>query len=398
MAFPGTGEAPLVAHVIHALRMGGLENGLVNLINHMDPGRFRHAIVCMRDYDEFRQRIARADVPVIAVHQERLGRFGRYAALYRIFRRLRPSIVHGRNWDGLDAVLPAALAGVAARVQGEHGRDMHDLDGSNRRLQRLRRLCRPLTTHYTTVSRDLADYLHRQVGVDRERITQIYNGVDTARFHPAPGGRAPLPESGAFEPDAFVVGTVARLQPVKDHLTLLRAAADLIRSDRAAARRLRVVIVGEGPARVALEREIAASGLGHHVLLPGARGDVPAWLRGFDLFVLPSLAEGISNTLLEAMATGLPAVATDVGGNADLVADGETGRIIPSGSPQALAAAIGGYLGDAAALRAHGAAARTRAELRFSIPAMVAGYAGVYDRVLGRRPAVLDRGAVSGNA
>jgi sugar transferase (PEP-CTERM/EpsH1 system associated) len=377
-----TGSPPLVAHVIHALRVGGLENGLVNLINHMDPARYRHAIVCMTDYSDFRDRIRTPGVEVVALHKQELTRWQIYARLFRLFRDWRPAIVHGRNWDGLDAVLPARVAGVPVRVQGEHGRDMHDLHGTNRRQQWLRRLNRPFTTHYSTVSRDLARYLCDAVGIPENRVTQIYNGVDTQLFRPAEGGRARLPDGIPAEPGHFVVGTVGRLAPVKDQAMLIRACSRLVRAGAVGAERLRLVIVGDGPLRADLERTAAEECLAGRVFFPGARANVQDWLRAFDLFVLPSLAEGISNTVLEAMATGLPIVATDVGGNADLVEHGRSGCVVASGNAESMAASISRYLENPDLARGEGAAARERAERCFSIRAMVDGYAALYDRLL----------------
>lgn len=377
-----SGGPPLVAHVIHALRVGGLENGLVNLVNHMDPARYRHAIVCMTDYSDFRDRIRTPGVEVVALHKQGLTRWQIYVRLFRLFRDWRPAIVHGRNWDGLDAVVPARLAGVPVRIQGEHGRDMHDLHGTNRRQQWLRRLNRPFTTHYSTVSRDLADYLRHAVGIPADRVTQIYNGVDTQLFRPAEGGRGRMPDGLPVGTGDFVVGTVGRLAPVKDQAMLIRACGRLVRGRAAGADRLRLVIVGDGPLRADLERIAADEGMGRLVFFPGARANVQEWLRAFDLFVLPSLAEGISNTVLEAMASGLPVVATAVGGNADLVEDGRSGCIVAAGDMDGTAAAIARYLVDPDVATNQGAAARERAERCFSIRSMVEGYAQMYDRLL----------------
>ena len=373
---------PLIVHVIHALRMGGLENGLVNVINAMAPDRFRHAIVCMTEYSEFRNRIARADVEVIALHKERHTSLGTRRALFDYFRSRRPAIVHGRNWDGLDAMFPAWLAGVPVRVQGEHGRDMHDLDGSNQKQQWLRRLNRPFTTHYTTVSRDLESYLTDRVHIDRRRVTQIYNGVDTIRYQPAAHGRTPLPGIADHGAPTFVVGTVGRLVPVKDQRTLIRACAKLIAENPLAAEQLRLVIVGSGGLLDELRAEVTASGLGDRAVLTGARDDVAEYLRAMDVFALPSLGEGISNTLLEAMATGLPVVATNVGGNSELVVDDSTGHLINPGAVQELARWLSTYLQDPQKRAVHGANARARAERLFSIQAMVEGYTALYAGLL----------------
>lgn len=365
--------APLIVHVIHALSMGGLENGLVNLINGMDESRFRHAIVCMSHSSDFERRIRRPDVLVYSMHRDSHPLWVTYFRLLRLFRRIRPDIVHTRNLSGLDAILPALLSGVYVRIHGEHGRDVDNLDGSNPKQRRLKRLFRPFVTHYTAVSKDLAGELVQSIGVSAARVTQIYNGVDTYRFRPA-----------EFAPDLarpagrLVIGTVGRLQPVKDQGLLIDAYAQARSLDPAALASSSLVIVGEGPCREALLARAQAAGLADRIILPGVSNDVPGMLRTFDLFVLPSLAEGISNTILEAMASGLPVLATRVGGNADIVLEGRTGTIIPAGDRSALTRAILDYARDPVLRLAHGREGRLRAVSQFSLDAMIRAYAEFY--------------------
>ena len=373
-------QAPLIVHVIHALGMGGLENGLVNLINRFPPQKYRHAIVCMTCSSEFGNRLRREDVTVYSLYRDQAHIARTYWELYRLFKRLKPALVHGRNLSGLDGLVAAFLAGVPVRVHGEHGRDVDNLDGMNARQRRLKKLLRPLVSHYTAVSRDLADYLVSQIGISPERVTQIYNGVDTEVF--APARIACQPVSRSREAASLVIGTVGRLQPVKDQLSLVKAFMEVSRIDPEIFGRCRLVIAGEGPCRPELESAIAAHGLTDRALLLGARDDVPSVLRTFDVFALPSLAEGISNTVLEAMATGLPVVATRVGGNADLIEDGRSGVLIEVGDTAALAAAIVAYARDEKRRTAHGHMARRRAESMFSLQAMVDSYADFYDRLI----------------
>ena len=155
----------LIAHVIHRLAIGGLENGLINLLNHGLADRFRHAIICMTDYTDFRDRIESKEVEVYAIRRK-AGRD--WQATYRLFNlihRLKPDIVHSRGLSGLNSLLPAVLSGVPARIHGEHGRDMGDLDGSSRKGQWVRRLHRPLVSHYIALSKDLENYLETKIGV-----------------------------------------------------------------------------------------------------------------------------------------------------------------------------------------------------------------------------------------
>jgi sugar transferase (PEP-CTERM/EpsH1 system associated) len=379
---PSTGGGPLIAHLIYGLKTGGVENGLVNLINRMPAERYRHAIICITDYSDFRLRIKRPDVECYALHKPPGKVPGFYVKVWKLLRRLRPSIVHTRNLTTLATQVPAMLAGAPVRIHGEHGRDMGDLDGSNVKYQRIRRLVRPFVHQYIALSQDLERYLIDKVGVAPRRLAQIYNGVDTELFHPARPYRTPLPVMGFAAPPMVVVGTVGRMQAVKDQLTLVRAFVYLLESRLDLRQRLRLAIIGDGALRGPALDLLAQAGLRDFAWLPGERMDIPEIMRGLDVFVLPSLAEGISNTILEAMATGLPIIATRVGGNPELVEEGRTALLVPADDPRAMAAAMTVYTDDAAKRAAHGAAGRVLAEARFSLEAMVGAYVRIYDHLL----------------
>lgn len=377
----------MVAHVVHRFGVGGLENGLVNLINRLPPERYRHAVVCLTDYSEFSRRIRRPDVDIIALNKEE-GRYPTFfRPLWRIFRKLRPDIVHTRNLATLEAQIPAYFLRIPHRIHGEHGRDMFDLRGENRAYNLLRKAIRPLVHHYVAVSRDLERWLETAVGVPTGRITQIYNGVDTARFFPRQGSRPAVSKNGFIREDSVIIGTVGRMAAVKDQLTLVRAFLHLLDTVPEGRQYLRLIMVGEGPLRSQATALLDEAGAAAYAWLPGDRDDIPELLQSLDIFVLPSLAEGISNTLLEAMGCGLPVVATQVGGNLELVEEGVTGRMVPHSDPAAMADALREYIHDPTLRSHHGRAARQRVERHFSLEAMVAEYARVYEQVLtGRQP------------
>jgi sugar transferase (PEP-CTERM/EpsH1 system associated) len=377
-----TAQPPLVLHLIYRLAIGGLENGLVNLINRMPPERYRHVIVCLTDATDFQRRLERDDVRVLALHK-RAGHDTRiYAQLWRILHQLRPHIVHTRNLPTMEYAVLAAGAGVPGRIHGEHGRDIYDLDGSKLKYHLLRRLVKPCVHRYITVSTNLADWLVRTVGVGRDKVAQIYNGVDMQRFVPRSNRHQGIGPENFAPPGTFVVGTVGRMEAVKDQLTLVRSFLHLLQTVPHARKRARLVLVGAGPLRDASLQLLRDAGVAHLAWLPGERHDVPAIMQALDLFVLPSLAEGISNTILEAMAGGLPVIATQVGGNPELVDAEHTGMLVPPTDPVALAEAIGTYLDDVERCRLHGLAARQRVEAHFSMQAMVDHYLHVYDAVL----------------
>lgn len=388
-ASPSAG-APLVAHVIYALGTGGLENGLVNLINRCPPGRYRHAIICLTRAEAFAGRIQVPGVEIVELHKRPGHDPLMYWRLWRALRRLRPAIVHTRNLAALETQVLGLLMPRCRRVHGEHGRDVSDLRGSNPRYRRLRRLLAPLIHRFIAVSRDLADWLVKDVGLPADKVTQIYNGVDHARFAAATevsgdaASTRSLPGLPAdfLPPGARVVGTVGRLAAVKDQLTLIRALAHILADQPDYRSHLRGILVGDGPERAALERAIAEAGLQDVIWLAGDREDIPALLARMDVFVLPSLGEGVSNTILEAMAAGLPVVATRVGGNPELVVPGETGELVPVGDASALAAALRALLDEPELAARLGAAGRERVRRNFDWPRTVAAYLQVYDEVL----------------
>ncbi|PLW81531.1 sugar transferase [Kineobactrum sediminis] len=398
----GSTQPPLVAHIIYALGTGGLENGLVNIINRSPPGRYRHAIICLTRAESFAGRITAADVEIIELHKNPGHDLRMYWRLWRTLRQLRPAIVHTRNLAALETQALGLFLPGCKRVHGEHGRDVNDLDGSNRKYRMLRRGLQPLIHRFIAVSDDLAQWLVATVKVPAARVRHIYNGVDHARFI----SRFANPQASSGEnsntsnnlsraidamPVGFlsaqgarVVGTVGRLAAVKDQQLLIRALGHIFATRPEERGRLRAILVGDGPERLALEQGIVREGLAGCVWLAGDRDDIPALLAAMDIFVLPSLGEGISNTVLEAMATGLPVIATNVGGNPELVQEGVTGQLVPVGDVAALAAAIQTLVDNPVLCERMGRAALQRVQTDFDWERTVANYLQVYDELLQR--------------
>jgi len=358
-----------------------MENGIVNLINGLPEAFAEHVIVALTDVDPaFARRIRRPDTRFIAL-QRPPGQTARiFPQLYRTVRRLHPAIFHTRNVGTLETQLVAWLARVPVRIHGEHGWDVADLVGTNRRLHRLRRLMRRFVHRQIALSAPTHRYLAERVGVPAGRISEICNGVDVDRFRPATDRtslRARL-ELSDGPVDGFLVGAIGRLAAVKNLPLLLHAFA-LARTrsadfDRAA----RLVLVGDGPEHAMLRALVSELGLVEHCRFTGARDDVPQWLQALDLLCLPSLAEGISNAILEAMASGVPVVATDVGGNRELIRHGETGWLVPSGDAGALAARLLAGFADRRTLEQAGCAARRLAVTQFSLERMIGAYHQLY--------------------
>jgi sugar transferase (PEP-CTERM/EpsH1 system associated) len=363
-----------VVHAVHSFGTGGLEKGIATVIRHGSTG-FEHVVLCFSRSGES-ARLLPGGTRVIELHKPEGNSPAYLFRLTQTLRTLRPAVVHTRNWGGMDAIIAARLAGIRTVVQGEHGWGTDDADGSNPKRVRVRRFLSRWVREYTCVSRQIERWLVDEVRVGRP-VTQVYNGVDTALYAPTSGVKDGvfIQRHGVGIPgDAFVIGIVGRLDPIKDHATLFRAF-EMLRERHPLAR---LVVVGDGPERVRLE---GAAGEG--VIFLGNRHDVSQLMGMLDVFVLPSLNEGISNTILEAMASGLPVVATAVGGNPELVVDGDTGALFPVGNVERLAACLEFYAENPDVRRAHGEAGRCRVVESFSIEAMVRGYEDVWLRVGG---------------
>ena len=375
-----------VLHVLYRFDIGGLENVIVQLINRLPPDRFEHAVMALTEVTSFRQRVTRNDVEFIALNKPPGHAFALYPRIHRFMRAWHPDVVHTCNLAALEVTPLAWLAGVPTRVHAEHGWDVSDPVGASRKNQLIRRVYKHFVNHYVTVSNDLARYLTGPVGITADKVSLIPNGVDTEAFRPAQGIKQGIAGCPFTAHQCWLVGTVGRLQTVKNQIALARAFVLLMERHPDARRDMRLLIIGEGPARAQIETILAQGGVAGLAWLPGAREDVAVILRQLSCFVLPSFAEGTSCTLQEAMAAALPVVATAVGGTPDLVQDGVTGTLIEADDDGALAEALWHYYSSPALAAAHGSSGRARIVAGYALDGMVARYAALFNHIV-RNPA-----------
>ena len=357
-----------IVHLLNGFGTGGMEKGVATIIRNASSD-FEHVVFCLTRSGPS-ERLLPSGVPVVEIGK-RPGHSPRdFWRLVRALKMQRPQVVHTRNWGGFDGVIACRLAGIRRVIHGEHGWVMDDPFGRSPRRLRIRRFLDRWIREYTCVSKEMERWLRSTVGI-RKPVTQIYNGIDTDHYAPtiAPG---PIRRELALDDDSFVVTICGRLDPIKDHVTIFRAC-DLVREQGAEAV---LLVVGDGPESERLKREA-----GGNTLFLGNRDDVADILRETDVFALPSLNEGISNTILEAMASGIPVVATDVGGNPELVKRDVTGILVPPSDPGAIAVALLDYLRDPGRRKRHGDAGRRRVLQEFSVGDMVAAYEATYRRL-----------------
>lgn len=390
---------PLVAHIIYALGTGGLENGLINIINRTPPDRYRHVIICLTNADDFANRITLPDVQVIQLHKPAGQNFRVFWDLWKTLRTLRPDVVHTRNLASLEMQLVTLLMPGIKRVHGEHGRDIHDLDGTNKKYNLLRKAMQPFVHRYIAVSRDLLQWLKHTVAIPEKKLRQIYNGVDAGKFSPRQDDAqwGDLAPPGLLPENAVVVGTVGRLAEVKNQQLLIEAVGYLFTKGPILRETLRLVLVGDGPLKLQLVDRVKQLGISDVVWFSGDRNDVPALMQLMDIFILPSLAEGISNTLLEAMASGLPVIATSVGGNVELIEEGVNGRLVPVNNVVAMADAVAELIDDPALRQSMGEKGLALVRTTFNWEKTVADYLAVYDTLLGMDSAPLNSNRTQGN-
>jgi sugar transferase (PEP-CTERM/EpsH1 system associated) len=352
-----------------------MEFGILKLMAGLGSEKFEHRLCTTRKYDEdFVSAYGLKDVLDVAAGSGEGLQFPLFR-LKKIFQRYRPHIVHTRNWGALEAVPAARLAGVPVVIHSEHGYEIDNIARLPMRRRLFRKMAYGMANVIFTVTRELRDYHAMQSWTPPDKIRVLYNGVDTNRFAPNLQSRTRVRKELGIAESTWVIGSVGRLVPVKDYVTLLRAADQLI----ARGGDVLVLLVGSGPELDSLKQQVSESiGLRGRVHFLGACDQVPDTLNAMDVFVLPSLGEGMSNTILEGMASGLPIVATNVGGNPEVVVDRHSGFLFKPGDATGLAQALDSLSKNPEISLKLGIAARERAVTKFSIKSMMEQYRDLY--------------------
>lgn len=367
-----------VLHLLRALRVGGLEDVVVNLVNGMESRGLACHVGCLLEKGPWMERVRPQGVWV--GNLEQVGPTRAVWSLAGYLRRNRIEVLHTHNSQ-------AHLLGVAARclsgvpvVHTKHGQNWPD---DPRWVWKSRQASR-LTRTIVAVSKDIERIVTEIERVPPGKVRTVRNGVDLARFdRPAEArfeARSRIRRSAGIPDDAMIVGSVGRLAWEKNYEWLVQTFAVVARDVPEA----RLVLVGEGPYRSRIEAAVEAAGLQGRCILAGQQAAIDDWLAAMDVFVLSSLTEGTSITLLEASAAGLPCVVTDVGGNAEIVRDGVSGAVVPPSDGEALARALKELCADAALRARCGQAARNRVARDYSAARMVDEYLAIYGEAAGR--------------
>lgn len=370
----GAPPAPLrIAYVIGGLGKGGAESQLHALVCGLDRRRFAAVVVSLSAGGHWAAAIREAGVPVIEIPQRHRMEVGRLWRLRRTLRRLRPQVLHTILWSGNSYGRLAALGlGIPVVVAAE--RNVIRRPAWQRWLERGLDL---VTTAYLANAEAIVEELTGQGGLPAAKMHVVHNGIDVGALPRFALDRRPARRRLGFDADRRLVAQVGRLEPQKDYPTFVAAMARIARE----VRDVDFLVVGEGGERSRIEEAVRAAGIADRTHLLGLRDDVPEILAAVDVLVLASRWEGLPNVVLEAMAMGAVAVATDVGGCRTLL-DGGAGRLVEPGDAAAVAAAVRTLLDDEACRAAMAAEARGRVERAWSTAGMVAATTRLYDRLL----------------
>jgi sugar transferase (PEP-CTERM/EpsH1 system associated) len=359
-----------VVHVVSTLNIGGLEKVVLDLTRLASCDRFAVSVVCLGELGVLAPEFAEAGVEVHALGACNGARFSSLRRLRRHLVEKRPHVVHTHNpAPHRVGSIAARLAGIPVLVHTKHGRNYPE----KWRWRLASRLYSMLSHKVVAVSADAADVACHIEGIPKSKVDVILNGVDLALYQFKPTrDRTSLRRA---------IHVARLIYPTKDQVTLLRAVRIVADEEP----QFVLDIVGDGPSRELLVNLADELKLQGHVRFLGFRSDVADLMASAEFFVLSSKKEGISLTLLEAMACGLATVATTVGGNPEVVADGETGLLVPPESPEALAKAMLALLRDPAEADRMGVAGRARVTERFDLKGTVANYEDLYVRLLNER-------------
>jgi sugar transferase (PEP-CTERM/EpsH1 system associated) len=375
-----------IMHFVDSLAKGGMQNGLLNLIERLDTRHYEHVVYAVRSLGVNAERLSARGVRVVNLPNSAAKWPVQIPSLIRAIREARPDIIHSRNWGAIEAVIAGRWSRSCAVVHSEHGLDADTVAREPWRRRCFRRVAFELADQVLSVSFHLRDMHAKRTGFCKDRIEVIHNGVDSDRFLPNSATRVQVRKSFGMSEADFCIGCVGNLTPVKDYPTLLQA----LREFGSLHERWRLLLIGDGPQSSSLAAFVNADPtLKKRVVFLGSSDRVPELLNAMDAYVSCSLIEGVSNSLLEAMATGLPAIVTATGGNVEVVADGDSGLLFPVGNIRRLTEHLL-FLQTHRDLRLQlGQQAMRRVRQEFSIDSMVQKYEHLYESVALVKPAPL---------
>jgi len=361
----------MVAHLIFRFDIGGLERVMVNCINAMQGSDYKHVVIALTQVSDFSKHLYEG-VDVYQLNKKSGKDLSSHWRLFKLLRKIRPDILHTYNLAAIEYHPIAKLAGVKGNIHAEHGREICDPEGLNRKHNLLRKLVSPFIDYFVPVSADLDGWLKSVVNIAPRKVKLIRNGINTQAFN--------LTKVTA---NAVRFIHIARFNPVKDQANLLNALSILVKKHSLKPSEVNLTMVGDGELMVTLKALTSELSLDEYVQFTGSRNDIAELLAAADVFVLSSIAEGIPMTVLEAMSSGLAIIATRIGGLPEIVEDGRSGYLVEKQNSTVLADAMQNYLTDKNKIIEHGRNGKFLIEQKFEESAVVQSYLTIYQKSLG---------------
>lgn len=361
-----------VVHVVQSLDVGGMENGVVNIANKIDKNIFKLSICCLSHIGTLEHKITDNHISLFSMNWEKGLQFALFLDLAKEFKKRDINIVHTHGWlSFLYGSIAGKIAGIPVLINGEHG----TFNLNKKRRIFVYRLLSLFVNKFITVSSSLRKELVDKIKISSDKIIVIPNGVDTERYHSINmeevinrKNRIGIPMSSR------VIGSVGRLEPVKNYEMLINAFSEISHEFPM----LYMLLVGDGSRMEKLEKLAWDLGLSNKICFLGQVNNTQDFIPLMDIFILTSYSEGMSNTILEAMSCSKPIIATDVGGNRELILEGKNGLLIGSGNVNELVVAIKSILMDDNKISSFGINSRIEVENNHSIDTMVLKYQNVY--------------------
>lgn len=368
-----------ILHVVLSMETGGLENGIVNLVNHSDQENFCVDVLCLREKGELAARI---DNPNSHVKFSRDKENSIYSAVKKVISANKESpydIIHSH---GFTTMLACWLAGFFSKsyiqINGEHG----TLYYGSLKKRLIQKFLFSRMALNLSVSENLKNLIIDKFNITKNNFLPIINGVNTSKFtndNPSETKQEYTPLHDLKIPmDDIIIGSVGRLVAIKNYHSLIEAFTIVSQSHK----NCHLVLAGDGPERKELENQIKKNTMSNRIHLLGRRDDVPILMKQFDIFVLPSFSEGLSNTILEAMSCGTPVVASNVGGNKEIVIEGVTGHLYSSNNITDLAFVLDDLVSNPYKIKQLAKESRLHILKNHSIESMVSNYEDTYQKLL----------------
>ncbi len=366
---------PTIIHLIYRFDIGGLEKVMADTINSLS--HYQHIVICLTVATNDSKKLLNNNTRVIELHKKEGNDLGIWKRLLHLFKEIKPQVLHSYNLPTLEYQLLGFLRRIPTRIHAEHGRDANDPEGKNPKYRLLRQLINPFIHHWVAVSQDLLTWLNNTINIPAKKTYLIHNGINTNEYKALKSINKQQILEHNFHNNDFIIGTIGRIDPVKNQQILIDIYRNIQQNAPQIAPNIKFAIIGSGPLFDTLKAQITQHHLNTTFWLPGARYQINELMNSFDLFVLPSIAEGIPMTVLEAMATETTVLASNVGGLPELIHT-DNGYLIAPDDINLWANKIIELYNDPDQRQKTGYNARQFVEKNFSLSAMTKQYSNLY--------------------